>query len=170
MSKKALTKYLKELDKEQLEEQILELYDRLKEVKEFYNFVFNPKEDKMLDEAKFKIYKEYFPPKGRKPKKRRSVGQNFIKNFVKLGMDPKRVIDLMLYNIEVALLYNSEKRINQEAFYKSMLRSFRESVAFIDLNSLGSEFNPRLEEIVDQIHGQEWENVAAFEEVLNKRF
>lgn len=170
MSKKALTKYLKELDKEQLEEQVLELYDRLKEVKEFYNFVFNPKEDKMLDEAKFKIYKEYFPPKNRKAKKRRSVAQNFIKNFIKLGVDPKGLSDLMLYNMEVAILYNSEKRINQETFYKSILRSFREAVAFIDANSLGDEFNLQLEEIVDQIHAQEWENVSAFEEILNNRF
>jgi len=41
MSKRALKKYLKELDKEDLEEQIIDLYERLDEVKVFYNFVFN---------------------------------------------------------------------------------------------------------------------------------
>ena len=61
MSKKALKKYLHELSKEQLEEQVLELYTRLKEVKEFYNFVFNPNENKRIEECKFKIQKEYFP-------------------------------------------------------------------------------------------------------------
>ena len=36
MSKRALKKYLTDLSKDELEEQITELYDRLKEVKEFY--------------------------------------------------------------------------------------------------------------------------------------
>ena len=52
MSKRALKKYLTELNKEQLEEQVLDLYQRFKEVKSYYNFVFNPKEDKLLEEAK----------------------------------------------------------------------------------------------------------------------
>ena len=61
MSKRALKSYLSDLSKSELEEQIVELYDRLKEVKSFYDFVFNPKEDKMLNTAKFAISKEYFP-------------------------------------------------------------------------------------------------------------
>ncbi len=170
MSKKALGKYLNDLTKKELQQQVLELYDRLKEVREFYDFVFNPKEDKMLDEAKFKIYKEYFPPKNRKPKKRRSVGQKHIKNFLKLGVDPKRTCDLMLYNLEVATLSNSEKRIKQESFYRSMFNSFKEGVAFIDANSFGTDFNPRLEELVDQIYSQNWENLGEFESVMNSRF
>jgi hypothetical protein len=170
MSKKALGKYLKELRKEELEEQILELYERLKEVKQYYDFIFNPKEDKMLDEAKFKIYREYFPQKGRKPKKRRSVAQRHIKNFLKLGVDPKRSADLMLYNIEVASLSNEEKRSRQITFYTSMFKSFKEAAFHIDRFKLGSEFDPRLEELMDQIYRQNWPNLDEFEKLMNVRY
>ncbi|MEY4462783.1 MAG: hypothetical protein RLY98_1324, partial [Bacteroidota bacterium] len=79
MSKRDLKKYLAELNKEQLEAQIVELYEKFVPVKTFYDFVFNPKEEIILKEAKLKISNEYFPIKklGRrsKPKMRRSVAQ-----------------------------------------------------------------------------------------------
>ena len=55
MSKRNLKKYLKDLKKAQLEAQILDLYERFKEVKVYYDFAFNPKEEKLLEESKFKI-------------------------------------------------------------------------------------------------------------------
>ena len=89
MSKRALKKYLKELKKAQLEDQIMDLYERFKEVKAYYDFAFNPKEEKMLEEARFKIGKEYFPVGRRKAKLRRSVAQKIIKNLIK-RLDPKQ--------------------------------------------------------------------------------
>ena len=59
MSKRDLKKYLDELSKDQMQEQILDLYTRFKEVKVYYDFAFNPKEDKLLEEAKVKVAKEY---------------------------------------------------------------------------------------------------------------
>ncbi|MBI2281553.1 MAG: hypothetical protein HYU68_12825, partial [Bacteroidetes bacterium] len=100
MSKKDLKIYLASLKKKQLEEQVLDLYDRFNEVKTFYNFVFKPKEDQLLEDAKFKISKEYFPVNSRKPKTRRSVAQNIIKHFIQLGVDNYLVADIMLFNIE----------------------------------------------------------------------
>lgn len=167
MSKRALKNYLSELSKPELEDQITELYDRLKEVKEFYNFVFNPKEDRLLDEAKFKIEKEYFPPGKRKAKKRRSVAQNSIKTFVKLGVEPYKIADLMLFNIETALRFTSQNMINQDSFFKSMLKSFEEAISYIGQNGLENTFNPRLEAIVNQIITQNWINKMAFERVLD---
>ena len=55
MSKRDLKKYLSELNKEQLEEQIIELYEKFNPVKVYYNFVFNPKEASLLQECKLKI-------------------------------------------------------------------------------------------------------------------
>ena len=44
MSKRELKKYVAQLTKEQLEEQVMELYEKFSPVKVYYNFVFNPKE------------------------------------------------------------------------------------------------------------------------------
>jgi hypothetical protein len=118
MSKRELNKYLSELNKIQLEEQIMELYDKFKEVKVYYDFVFNPNENKLIKEAKLKVTNEYYPIKGKKSKLRRSVAQKYIKHFISLGMDAYLVADLMLYTIEIAQTYSSEKEIKQEAFLK----------------------------------------------------
>ena len=166
MSKRDLKKYLHELDKEQLEEQITDLYSRFKEVKVFYDFVFNPKEDKLLDECKFKISKEYFPLSGRRPKMRRSVAQKYIKHFKQLGVDASIIADVMLYNIEIAQTYSGEKVIKQDSFYKSMLKSFEDAVTFIFDNKLQKEFMPRLQLVVDETVSQNWYNSSFFEKAL----
>ena len=116
MSKRALKKYLNDLDKDQLEEQIMDLYDRFKEVKTYYNFAFNPNEEKLMEDAKFKISKEYFPLSRRRPKMRRSIAQKLIKNFITLGVDSVLIGDLMLYNIEIALIYSRDHTIRQVSF------------------------------------------------------
>lgn len=162
MSKRDLKVYLKELKKKQLEEQILDLYDRFNEVKTFYNFVFKPKEDKLLEDAKFKISKEYFPINSRKPKTRRSVAQNIIKHFIQLGVDAYIIADVMLFNIEVAQRYSAQKEIKQESFYKSMLKSFEQAVDFIDENKLRDEFNDRILNISTTAKEQDWINFEEF--------
>ena len=169
MSKRKLKIYLKELSKKELEEQVLELHERLKEVREFYAFVFNPNEEKMLDEAKFKVSKEYFPPSNRKPKKRRSVAQKHIRAFMKLGVEPSLIADFMLYSLEVAVSFNAEKTINQESFYKSTQKSFEEAVQYIDTLRKNPSFDERLEKLAAEIVKQNWVNQFAFEDILEKR-
>ncbi|RKD98706.1 DUF6155 family protein [Marinifilum flexuosum] len=162
MSKKDLKEYIHQLTKEQLQDQILDLYTRFKDVKEYYDFAFNPKENKLIEECKFKISKEYFPVNGRKAKMRRSVAQNYIRHFKRLGVDSSLIADIMLYNIEVAQTYTSEQFIKQESFYKSMLKSFQEAVAYIRDNGLDNEFKARLNKIVDESIDQSWMNSKGF--------
>ncbi len=166
MSKRALTKYLQSLPKEELENQVLDLYTRFKPVKDYYNFVFNPKEDKLVEEAKLKIANEYFPLKRKKARARRSVAQKFIKQFVLLGLDPTLIAEVMLFNLETAQRFNEQKQVKQEAFYKSLLNSFREATAFIDQNGLKSIYEKRLTDIVDTAFDQEWFNAEALDQCL----
>jgi len=167
MSKRDLSKYLASLSKKELEKQVEELYDRLKEVRQFYNFVFNPKEDKMVEEAKFKISKEYFPQGKRKPKRRRSVAQKHIKNFIKLGVEPSLIADVMLYNIEIAQAACAEKTITQDAFYKSILKSFQDTLKYLNEKSLRQKFKERVNKIPDNALNQNWVNKFAFEDALS---
>ena len=166
MSKRDLKKYLNDLNKEQLEEQILELYEKFSAIKVYYNFVFNPKEETLLQECKLKISHEYFPlqTKGRrkKPKMRRSVAQKYIKHFVLLGVDPFVIADIMLYNIEIAQTFASGNTIKQELFYKSMFNSFEQALKFIISNGIISEFKNRLIAICDEALNQKWKNNADF--------
>ncbi|PJA07784.1 MAG: hypothetical protein COX70_05635 [Flavobacteriales bacterium CG_4_10_14_0_2_um_filter_32_8] len=167
MSKRELKIYLKELTKSQLQEQVLDLYNRFKPVKTYYNFVFKPNEEKLLDEAKLKISKEYFPLTTRKPKARRSVAQKIIKHFMQLGVDSYLIAEIMLYNMEVAQKFSKTKTIHQDAFYKSMLNSFKETASYIHEHSMLSDFKPRLDNICKESINQEWINTEDFEAILD---
>ena len=170
MSKRDLKKYLNELNKEQLEEQILELYEKFSPVKVYYNFVFNPKEETLLQECKLKISHEYFPlqtkGKRKKPKMRRSVAQKYIKHFILLGVDPFVIADVMLYNIEIAQTFSSENLIKQELFYKSMFNSFEQALKFIVSNGIITEFKSRLVAICDEATDQKWMNTNDFKTTI----
>ena len=172
MSKRDLKKYLAELNKEQLEEQIIELYEKFSAVKVYYNFVFNPKEETLLQECKLKISNEYYPLKktGRrsKPKMRRSVAQKYVKHFVLLGVDPFIIADVMLYNIEIAQTFSSENVIKHELFFKSMFNSFEKAVVFLIANGIINDFKTRLLSIHNQSIKQKWFNEYEFNAVIER--
>ncbi|MEP6930980.1 MAG: DUF6155 family protein [Flavobacterium sp.] len=174
MSKRDLKKYLAELNKEQLEEQIIELYEKFSPVKVYYDFAFNPKEDKLLQECKVKISQEYFPikkPNAKwrpKAKMRRSVAQKYIKHFISLGVDPFVIADVMLFNIEIAQTFSSQNFIKQELFYKSMLNSFEQVVNFVISNGILNEFKERIAAVEQQTIQQKWKNRYDFETILEK--
>ncbi|MFT5749425.1 MAG: hypothetical protein ACI93S_000682 [Ancylomarina sp.] len=167
MSKRDLKLYVHDLNKEQLQEQIVDLYTRFKDVKEYYDFAFNPKENKLIEEYKFKISKEYFPHTKRKAKCRRSVAQECIRHFKRLGVEPSLILDIMLFNIEIAQTYSSEKDIIKDTFSKSMLKSFEEAINYTVENGLSNDFMLRFEKITDESSNQNWFNYNYFERLLN---
>jgi putative NIF3 family GTP cyclohydrolase 1 type 2 len=144
MSKRDLKKYLNDLSKAQLEEQIVELYDKFKDVKVYYDFVFNPNERNLVKDAKLKITNEYFPIRGKRPKMRRSTAQKFIKHFITLGVDSFIIADVMLYNIEIAQSYSSEKKIYNETFYKSILNSYEQAISYLIEAGILADFKSRV--------------------------
>lgn len=168
MSKRDLKKYLSGLDKEQVAEQLLELYDKFSEVKTYYDFVFNPKEDKLLQEAKTKIANEYFPLKSKRPKLRRSVAQKYIKHFIVLGVDPYAVADIMLYTIETAQKYSSKREMRYASFYKSIQNSFEQAVNYTIANGIVNDYKDRLFAINKEVIRQKWENIYEFDRVMEQ--
>jgi hypothetical protein len=172
MSKRDLKKYLAQLNKEQLEEQLIELYEKFSPVKVYYDFVFNPKEESLLQEAKLKISNEYYPikkpGKRSKPKMRRSVAQKYIKHFMVLGVDPFLIADVMLYTIEIAQTFSGENSVKQELFYKSMFNSFEQAVIFMIANGISPDFKPRISAIYKETISQKWCNSPDFNVIIER--
>lgn len=166
MSKRAFKKYLTELKKKELEAQFMDLYERFPVVKEYYDFIFNPKEDKLVQEAKTKISNEYFPLKRKRPKARRSVAQKYIKHFIKLGVDPHLIADVMLYNLEVAQSFSKERNV-PDAFFKSMLNSFDEAIRFMSIHELINDFKDRILKIYNTTQDENWQFGEGFSRVLD---
>ena len=168
MSKRDLKKYLSELNKEQLEEQIIDLYEKFNPVKVYYNFVFNPDEAKLIREAKFKISSEFFPVSKKRPKMRRSISQKYIKHFMSLGVDSYLIADLMLYSIEIAQTLFAERTITQQAFFKGMLSSFQQAIRFMIDKGILFEFIPRVEAIKERTVQQAWQNQFEFIAIVER--
>ena len=168
MSKRDLKKYLKELNKEQLEDQLSELYDKFKDVKVYYDFAFNPNEEKLIGEAKVKIAIEYFPAKGKRSKMRRSVAQKYIKHFLTLGVDVTMVADLMLFTIETAQSFSSKRYIKYESFFKSMFTAYQQAVNFMIENGILNEFLDRVVAIKEEADRQNWMNKYEFDAFVEK--
>ena len=168
MSKRDLKNYLSNLTKEQVEMQMLELYSKFPDVKTYYDFVFNPNERNLVKDAKLKISNEYYPIRGKKPKMRRSTAQKFIKHFITLGVDSFIIVDVMLYNIEIAQTLSSEKQINQEAFYKSMLNSFEQAISFMIEKGILDEFRSRVVAIKEESIKQNWMNKYEFNAIVER--
>jgi hypothetical protein len=165
MSKRELRKYLKELTKDQLEDQIVDLYERFKPVKEYYNFAFNPKENELIEQCRFQISKEYYPVSSRKAKMRRSVAQKWIKKLMLLDADATLLADVMFFNIEIALTFSGEHIIRQDSFFTSMYKSFDEALRFASEKGILTEFRGRIEKIANDTWDQEWPNKNAFEDI-----
>ena len=165
MSKRELRKYLKELTKEQLEEQIADLYNRFKEVKEYYDFAFNPNENQLIELCRFQISKEYYPVGSRKAKLRRSVAQKWIKKLMVLDADASLIADVMFFNIEIAQTFSGEHMVRQESFYTSLFKSFDEALRFVSEKGILVEFRGRIEKIAGDAWDQQWPNRSAFEDL-----
>lgn len=168
MSKRDLKKYLEGLTKDQVEEQFLDLYDKFSDVKTYYDFVFNPKEEKLIGEAKAKISNEYFPIKTKRAKLRRSVAQKYIKHFLVLGVESHGIMDVMLHNIEIAQKYSARRDIRYSSFYKSMLNSFSQAINFASEKGILNDFTERIYEISSEAKHQRWENSNLFVEIVEK--
>ena len=120
----------------------------------------------MVQEAKVKISNEYFPVKRKRPKARRSVAQKFIKHFIKLGVEPQLIADVMLYNLEIAQAFSADKNV-PDAFFKSMLNSFTEVVQYISINGLLSDYKERIVRIFETTNNQKWPNEEEFSRALD---
>jgi len=164
MSKRDLKKYLSTLSKAQLEEQVLDLYGRIKEVKIYYDFVFNPNEEKLFEECKFKIKREYFPAKGRRAKRRRSVAQKCIKHFKQLGVNSPIIIEIMLFNLITAQEYSARHKV-YDAFYRSMIKSFEDLVNFVIEHNMQNLYAEQINAIAEEAWQQDWINKTAFEDL-----
>lgn len=154
------------MPQEELRMQLLDLYERFPEVKTYYDFIFNPKEDRLVQEAKTKISNEYFPLKRKRPKARRSVAQKLIKQFITLGVEPSLIADVMCFNLEIGQTFTMNRNA-PDSFYKSMGNSFAQMTQFVSQNGLFGEFKERIVTFYQQTQNENWPYGEEFSKALD---
>ena len=149
MSKPKLKKELQLLTKEQLIEQILDLYDKNKAVKEFYNFYLNPRNEKELAEKyKKQIRKEFNVENPMRSTEKFSVAKRAIADFKGLQPSPEAMADVMLYLPESACELTYCYGDFSEQFYDSAYNNYRTALEFIAKNNLLDVFKRRAKQCV----------------------
>jgi hypothetical protein len=149
MSKQKLKKELQQLTKEQLIEQIMDLYDKNKAVKEFYNFYLNPKNEKELAEKyKKQIRKEFNVENPMRSTEKFSVAKRAITDFKGLQPSPEALADVMLYLPESACELTYCYGDFSEQFYDSAYNNYKSALEFIAKNNLLDVFKRRAKQCV----------------------
>lgn len=149
MSKSSLKKYLQTLTKEQLIEQMLDMYDNNKAVKEYLEFSLNPNEKEMLEKYRAVILREFpLEWKYKEPQLRFSVARKAISEFRALKPSPVCLADLMLTLPEIACQFTYRYGDMSEQFYDSAYNNFKAALVYIYKNGLSDDFKLRCEDCV----------------------
>jgi len=170
MSKTTLKKELQKLTKEQLVEQILDLYDKNKSVKEFYEFYLNPVSEKELFE-KYKqvICNEFYPKRG-EPKTRFSVCKKAISDFKALTPSPELIADLMLCLAENACQFTHDYGDMWEGYYTSAEINFDAALKFISKHNLLDNFKSRAEQCMEWASPCGWGFCDSIPEIFHEYY
>lgn len=144
MSKSKLKKELNNLTKEQLVEQILDLYDKNKAVKEFYDFYLNPLNEKELAEKYKKlIVKEFDVARPEQSGLKYSVAKRAITDFRDLQPSPEMLADVMLTLPECACEFTYTYGDMEESFYNGAYNNFLAALKFMHKHNLLDDFKLR---------------------------
>jgi hypothetical protein len=144
MSKTELKKHLQSLSKEQVIEQVLELYDNCKPAKEYFEYLLNPNEKEQFKKFKAIIINEFYPKGNRfNPSLRFSVAKKAIADFRSLKPSPELLADLLVTQPEIACQFTGEYGDMSEQYYNSTVINFEIALKFLLQNDLLPDFKLR---------------------------
>lgn len=147
LTKAALQKHFNHLDKEDLIEELLKLFGKFKNVNEHYQMEFGEDTRLVVNLYKEKIRKIFFPNRRiRRP--RSAAAKKLISEFRKVALYEYDVIDLMLYRVENSIEFMNTHQYMTDAFYKSILTGFTETLQLVAKNRLFNDFKERCEKCV----------------------
>ena len=137
-SKKDLTKFLSELNKDELIKEIQKLYNKFPIVKTYFEVELSGDTSSLLDKAKEQIKNEFYPKRG-EAKARSSILKKVIDDFIKVSIYPKDIVELHLFRFEMAAQFQSDYGDMDEPFYNSACSAFAKAsmVCWLAVRRLG---------------------------------
>jgi hypothetical protein len=146
MAKRELTKFLKQLSKEELIKEIEKLYSKVKLVQEYYALELGGDTSSFLNEYKKKMEKQ-FRPKGNLLNPNMAEVNKIVNQFTKISVHEIDKIDLMLYKVE--LIKNFMEAWGNEfgGMASSFIRTYDQVVDLIHENDLENHFRQRCEAV-----------------------
>lgn len=149
MSKAKLKKALAALDKDQIIETALELYDARKDAKEWFEFWLDPDARKACEKAKTAVRRIFYT--GDNPRRRPSMTNlnKIIKDFTTVCFDRDEVADFLLYVGETETQW-LESRYRRISYRSSLKKNIDTAALYIENNFPDSQYDLRLERLRDR--------------------
>lgn len=136
------------LDREQLADVLLQVYEAKKEARDFLDYFVDPDEQAALDKYKAIVVKEFRPAKGR-AKRRVSVCRKAIKEFMVLQPSPPLVADLIVTYTEHLITYLVLNPYDSTPTQRNeFIRQLRFVAGYITGEGCAEEFTSRIDAIL----------------------
>lgn len=170
LSLTALKQFLKQRTKEELINDIGELFTRFDAVKDFYQVQLGPAEDAQVI-AKYKkiIKQEIFPSRGL-PSLKYSVARKAVSDYKKVCRNPANIAELMIFYVEQGVKCTNEYGDIDEPFYNSMESMFAAAVKHIVKYDLKDQFEEPCRRIVEQTSHCGWGFHDTLSDIYNEAF
>lgn len=146
--KRDFLRLLKELDEEELREELKSLYERFPVLREYYKLELSGSTKAVLEKYKKDVRKAFFTGRRRMGKRGRSNSAKVIKDFKEVSIHVKDLIELNFYRVAVMIEAMEYYNIDNEPFYNSMSTSFVKSAEMAQKELMLDTFRELAEEIV----------------------
>lgn len=173
VTKTTFKKYIKSLDEESLQEELIRLYDRLPLVKEYYKFELSNDSSKLVDAYKEKISRHYFPKNRTVKRPKAAFSKELIRTFQRLSPFPFDTIDLLLHQVEVMIRFSEKRGMVSTGFQSTLLSRYKEALKLIKSEGLKADFMERCQQVLIKSRFMRWGTYDALLEayiaVFNKK-
>ena len=134
--KRDFLRLLKELDEDELREELRMLYERFPVLREYYQLELSEHTGKVVDKYKKAVRKSFFTGRRRMSKRGRSASNRIIKDFTAVSIHARDLVDLHLYRVDVMIEAIRHYRVESEPFHDSTVKSFRKALEMAEREAL----------------------------------
>jgi hypothetical protein len=156
LTKKALLKHLHKSDKDDIIGEVITLFDKFKNVKEFYSAELSDEANPLLEQYKKKIAKAYASANPKEKTTNINVNR-LINQFKKVSIYERELADLMIFRVECGVDAFTHNNKRSATFYNCIAATFEDAVKLIVANGYINEFRKRIDKIVHDSESGKYE-------------
>ncbi len=154
MRKSSFIKHINQLGEEDLRSELLMLFNKVKEVSEFYKMELGTEADRkrLYDKAKKNITSKFATKSYRRPRRPRVQKVNQILSETKSkSIFDYDMIDIYLFTCETAVEFVWEYEFASTPVFNVIRKTFDSALTLIKLNSMENDYEDRCKAIVNKI-------------------
>lgn len=151
-----LSQYLESLSSEELKEEIRKFHKLFPGVREYYQVQLQTGGEEQLLAKYKKIIKDEFMPDRGLGRGRLSAARKAVADFARLSANGLNVPDIMIYYVEMGVIYTNTYGDINEQFYISMENMYEKAADLVIAHHMEYQFIERFKKIVEDTDGIGW--------------